>query len=115
MEPWVDWIKRVTRTAEEAARFTGIKDWVVEQSRRKWMWAGHVARRTDKRWSKVTLDWIPSEGSRRRGHPDTRWEDALNSFFHRSLGLDHGSWQEFAQDRANWDSLSMDFVKFVIE
>ena len=38
LEPWVDCIKRVTRTAEEAARFTGIKDWIVEQSRRKWMW-----------------------------------------------------------------------------
>ena len=115
LEPWTEWVQRTTHSAEEAARLTGVRDWVVEQSRRKWIWAGHVARRTDQRWTKVVMDWIPSCGSRRAGHPDTRWADGIDSFFRRTLGMETGIWKEFAQDRANWNSLAVDFANFVIE
>ena len=112
LEPWVERIQRVTHTAEEAARLTGIRDWVVEQSRRRWIWAGHVIRRTDQRWSKATLEWQPDAGSRRRGHPDRRWEDDINDFLATSLHLDAGDWRHLAQDRASWDLLAMDFANF---
>ena len=57
LEPWVDWfIIRATRAAESIHYEMGGKDWVEEQRRRKWQWAGHIARRTDGRWGRVLLD-----------------------------------------------------------
>ena len=30
LEPWAEWIKRVTHTAELAAARAGVRDWVVD-------------------------------------------------------------------------------------
>ena len=47
---WVDWIRWATSIAAASLKRAGIDDWVVAQRRRKFKWAGHVARRTDGRW-----------------------------------------------------------------
>ena len=62
-ESWADWITRVTHISEQAARLAGVRDWVSEQARRQWTWAGRVARRKDEQWSKIAMDWIPSSGT----------------------------------------------------
>ena len=49
VEKRVQWIRRVTHDALESMKKVGIYDWVNEQRRRVWRWAGHVARRTDGR------------------------------------------------------------------
>ena len=49
VEDYVDWIKRATEMAEGAAKKARVTDWVTEQARRKFLWAGHVARREDGR------------------------------------------------------------------
>ena len=61
-ESWLDWIKRTTSVAEEHLRATGLDDWVVAQRKRNWAFAGHVARRTDMRWSSHLLKWCPQDG-----------------------------------------------------
>ena len=84
-----------------------IKDWADEQKRRKWRWAGHIARRKDGRWATSLLDWIPHLGRRAQGRPLTRWEDVISKFVKK-----HGQkWQNAAQDRRWWDNMTEDFVK----
>ena len=71
VETWLEWVMRVTPESERLFAMAGGQGWVEEQRRRKWHWAGHVARRTDGRWARLLLDWRPP-GHRRRGRPDTR-------------------------------------------
>ena len=88
-----------------------MADWVSEQKRLKWRWAGHVARRDDGRWSRRLLDWVPSAGARRVGRPSRRWEDDLRAFG-RSIGQD---WEQIAQNRETWAELEDQFVQFDIQ
>ena len=79
-ESWVEWIVNATRVAEGLRKKAKVADWVQEQRRRKWSWAGHVARRTDMRWSQRALYWQPAEGQRAQGGQAMRWEDVINAF-----------------------------------
>ena len=107
MESYVDWIKRVTHIAETNYKKAGLEDWVMLQRRWKWRWAGHVARRDDKRWASEVLEWIPDGGHRNRGHPRKRWQDDLNEFFkHKNL-----KWYTLARLREKWKRWEEDFIK----
>ena len=86
-----------------------VADWVVEQRRRKWEWAGHVARRRDGRWTSRMLHWLPHGGERSRGRPATRWEDELEDFF-KARGM---RWEDCAQDREAWGQLEQSFAEAV--
>jgi len=68
LEPFIDWLKRATHISEELAHKHGLQDWVDAQRSRKWRLAGHIARRTDGRWSTKLLTWSPT-GHRSQGHP----------------------------------------------
>ena len=105
-ESWVDWITRATHLAADAARKAGVVDWVEEQRRRKWRWAGHVARREDGRWSRSILDWEPVGGRRSWGRPVLRWEDPLSKFA-KSKDV---NWHRAAQDRGQWGIWEDEFV-----
>ena len=105
-ESWTEWIKRATNIAAEAAKKAGVVDWVEEQRRRKWQWAGHISRRDDGRWSKRLLDWEPFGGRRSWGRPVLRWEDTLCQFM-KSKGE---SWQHAAKDRFKWSSWEEEFA-----
>ena len=110
METWAEWIQRVTHQVEAACRTLGVKDWVEEQRRRKWKWAGHVARRSDGRWTKEVLNWSP-EGWRKRGRPVIRWSDFLDDFVSSQMGLsEKGMWEVLAQDREGWRLWTEDFA-----
>ncbi|GBP53548.1 Retrovirus-related Pol polyprotein from type-1 retrotransposable element R2 [Eumeta japonica] len=72
--------------------------------KRKWQWAGHVARMTEKRWTTRVTQWKGPPGKRRRVRPLTRWEEDLKS----SAGSD---WYSIAQDRQKWASLEEAFTQ----
>ena len=108
LEPFIDWLKRATHISEELAHKHGLQDWVDAQRSRKWRLAGHIARRTDGRWSTKLLSWSPS-GHRSQGHPMTRWRDELVSFTWSVYGRG-ADWREIAQDRATWIALEEGFV-----
>ena len=60
--------------------------------RRKWKWAGHVARRSDDRWTTSVTSWWPREsGKRSRGRQKKRWKDD----FKKSAK----DWWQHARDR----------------
>jgi hypothetical protein len=110
VEDWVEWIKRATRIAEYHLEKVRLEDWVTGQRRRKFRWAGHVARRSDGRWSYRLLDWQPREGHRTAGRPKRRWADNIDNYVMEHVGLDKGAWIALAQDRDAWKALENDFV-----
>eukprot|EP00973_Karenia_brevis_P018094 2486400-Karenia_brevis.AAC.1 len=56
----------------------GSSSWTVLYRRRKWAFAGHIARTTDPRWSRWILNWIPNHGAGRDvGHPFNRWDNDI--------------------------------------
>ena len=114
-EPWGDWMQRSTRIVESTMQNFGLKDWVAEVHRRKFRWAGHVARRTDDRWTKEVLDWTPV-GHRRRGRPLLRWTDSIESFFETLFGQSPTTddWFEAAKDRSTWKGLEEEYIKTVM-
>jgi len=44
---------------------------------KKWMWARHISRRTDNRWSVALTVWTSMGGKRNRG----RWRDELQQYW----------------------------------
>jgi hypothetical protein len=55
---------------------TKVTDIAHRISMRKWQWAGHISRRTN-RWGKRILEWRPHLGKRSVGRPQARWIDDL--------------------------------------
>ena len=108
LEDWLPWFRHATHVAEEARVNHNVPDWVDEVSRRKFRWAGHVARRTDERWTRVfLLQWYVA-GCRCQGRPQARWCDSINRFF----GGGSDSWIQKAQDRLFWKQKEDDYVYF---
>ena len=117
LEPWPEFMKRVTREIEHHMDKLHIEDWVKLQRRRKCTWASHVARRSDDRWSTTLLAWQPEGGPRQGGkgrgrkqaRPCQRWEDALcDSFGSYEFVSD---WRLPAGDREEWNKLTMTFAE----
>eukprot|EP00973_Karenia_brevis_P019315 2647724-Karenia_brevis.AAC.1 len=110
LEPWQDWIQRVTHVAEDMLKKCNLDDWVTAQKRKKFRWAGHLARRADKRWSTTLLRFQPLHGYRDRGHPVKRWADDINRLF-MSKGYAKDAWLDIAQDRERWTSFEEEFIQ----
>ena len=107
-ESRIEWLKRTAGSLDFEIKKGAVSDWVVEQRRRKWRWAGHIVRMKGLRWTVRMLHWIPVGGERSRGRPATRWEDELKEFA-KSLGK---KWEDCAADRGLWGSLEASFVEF---
>ena len=119
-EPWVDWLKRGTRSARRIAANASVRDWHQAHLELKWSWAGHVARQPTTSWVWKVTEWRDEDYStlaREAGldikRPSRRrwmkWEDVLRRF---CTYEGSGSWQRFAQNRETWKSSRMDFVTF---
>ena len=120
-EDWVDWIQRTTRKALQWASRAGIHSWTDRHFKRKWAWAGHVARASSMRWLHRVSMWRDSEwqtsadglGLFRDLRPTTRrrmkWEDTIRRFCsHRGLQ----PWTEVAQHREWWRGLLDEFSEW---
>ena len=103
---WVDYMKRSTHRLQELAADLGVLVWTEVHWRRKWCFAGRLARQTDSRWSALVLNWRPNHGfGRSRGRPCTRWSDPIESFA-------GGDWQKVAIDPEQWEAFGGEFVRF---
>ena len=102
LEPWHEWLQRVTRLALQEMKKAQVDDWVDAARDRQFQLAGHISRRDDKRWSTIVLNWTP-QGRRARRHPLKRWEDDINKGL-KELGLiqQDGAWRIYAEDRSTW-------------
>ena len=116
LEEWVDWMIRTAHECEDVMREHGVPNWVEEVHRRKFRWAGRVARCEDKRWTREVMTWC-LDGRRPRKRPLTRWSDSLRHFFERLLGNNDGdknTWMILAKDDEAWRSLEDDYVNFIL-
>ena len=86
LEPWVEWIRRVTHHMEERVRQLGMRSWIEEARLRKWKWAQSLyAREHAERWATKALHWNPQihfdrpkpAARRRPTRPNLRWQDDM--------------------------------------
>ena len=104
LEPWEDFVRRVTHNMEAVLASYQLEDWIVHHRRRKWSFAGRLARCTDGRWSNRLLTWIPYLGAGRGvGCPRARWDDCI-------VKLAGGDWANHSQDEHLWSLLSEAYV-----
>ncbi len=59
--------KRDRKTNEWIRSMTRVTDIIQTVKQKKWSWAGHLARSSDGRWTKLITEWTPRNGSRRPG------------------------------------------------
>ena len=111
LEDWISWIKRATNLAEEQLCKAQVTDWVREQRKRYWDFAGRVARCSDSRWSCLVVNWVPDGGFRRVGTPCKHWTDDIDHFCKHELDGDSCEWFVLAQNLDTWNSLSSKFVQ----
>ena len=73
---------------------------MVDITRRKWTWIGHVLRKDSGDVAKESLFWTP-EGKRQRERPRITWRRSAE----KELKSMHLTWTEIrkvAQDRSRW-------------
>ena len=102
MYVYIDFVQRSAHKVDELAAKLGLESWVQTYRRRKWRFAGRLARLEDGRWSHKILNWQP-ESHRSRQRPLTRWSDQLTKYA-------GGNWMEIAVDTAHWSALEEGFV-----
>ena len=64
LEPWVDWIKRVTRRLDHHMCDLQIDSRIVAWRRNLWRFAARVATMTLDKWPQKVLEWNAAEDSR---------------------------------------------------
>ena len=67
---WQDY--KTNEWVRSQTKLTDITEVIL---RKKWTWAGHVARMKDSRWTYEVTNWKPWLGKRKRGRPNKRWRD----------------------------------------
>ena len=117
LEPWLDWIKRVTHSAESSLETLKIKTWVEQARRRKWKWAAKLLSEPgERRWSQIILDWSPQihfdapkpSARRKPGRQNMRWADELKNYVkNHTPGK---QWNEVCSDPVFWISYEDHYV-----
>ena len=104
-------MQRSTRIVEETMLTYGIDDWVEEVHRRRYRWAGRVARWEDGRWTKAVLKYSVS-GNRQQGRPHMRWTDSFNKFY--AGDTQNTTWTTLAQDENFWTEMEKAYLDHVL-
>ena len=76
LEPWVDWVRRATRNAEQHLQRLHISDWVTAHRSAACNWLQRL-QRPGNSWAHWALQWSPSEPHHRRRHggQKKRWHE----------------------------------------
>eukprot|EP00973_Karenia_brevis_P041975 5811291-Karenia_brevis.AAC.1 len=109
LEPWLDWIKRVTRESDNILKDLNLEDWLTTWRRRIWSFAGKLARESTHKWSWKVLAWDPNNNQRnlthrRHARPRKRWTSDIE----RHAGF---AWTEIAQNKNQWAEMGELFAK----
>ena len=94
----IRWPQKVSNL--EVRNICKQEDMMVDITRRKWTWIGHVLRKDSGDVAKESLFWTP-EGKRQRGRPRITWRRSAE----KELKSMHLTWNEIrkvAQDRSRW-------------
>ena len=121
LEPWAEWIRRVTHSAEESLEKLRIKTWVEQARRRKWRWAAKLYCETEQdKWTNAALAWNPQvhfdhpkpTARRKQAGPKKRWTDELEHFV-RTLPQQNTTLKDVCTDPNFWQTYENDYVKIV--
>ena len=69
IEPWHEWVQRVTHLALKEMRRAQVEDWVDAARDRQFKLAGHISRRNDNRWSTVAAATLTVSNPTNNGVP----------------------------------------------
>ena len=117
LEPWVDWIKRVTHHVEERVKKLVMRSWIEEARLRKWKWAQNLhAGENAERWAVKALHWNPQvyfdrpkPPTRRRPiRPNLRWLDDITRTSHEASNTPA---DEVFRRREFWSQYQDSYVK----
>ena len=122
-EPWVEYIQRATRTAEQLMEFHRVESWVTTHKKKVWRMAAKVANHAPTRWTWRALQWQP-DAHRHHGGQHKRWDDEVLAHLrqHRpdlhpapAPTRDKGqpndlTWIRTAQDTITWSTLEHHYV-----
>jgi len=78
---------------------TKFKGATEDALQRKLRWAGHIARRSDNRWTTKATFWWPYDTKRTTGRPPDRWRKDLE----QTIGKE---WHQVAKNREKWKKKS---------
>ena len=119
LEPWVDWIKRVTHNVEHYLQKLDIDSWVVKVRRGQWRLAATVASLPRERWSKRASEWDPilyfdggrPKAKRAQARPKKRWADDIQSFICSLNEEAFDNWSRIADMSDRLDDLEEKYLK----
>ena len=117
LEPWIEYIKRATRIAEQMASRLYIEEWTAALWKRQWRWAHRVATQSRNRWSSLAARWDPSIHDprpvrRQQSRPKKRWDDDIQHFLETTCQGNGINWLDKACDTHRWDELEEAFVQY---
>ena len=116
-EEWRDTMSRMKQRVKAAKELSSMRDWSAELSKRKWRWAGEIAKLDESRWPRKLVEWSPNQVQqqtwspvkRKVGRPRTRWEDPLNAY---SKTKGYRDWLHFAQSAPeHWNSCEDEYLE----
>ena len=116
LEPWKDWIQRVTHEVEKHMDTCGVEDWRVSWRNRQWKFCGRIGTLPADRWTSKILSWEPDGNSkakgRRRRRPRKRWSDDICVFLSsRGFDVSPNTWQSVAANPDAWHALLVHFCQ----
>ena len=123
MEPWVDWIRRVTHNVESSLQKLKIRTWVEQARKRKWRYAAELySGRGERKWTHIALVWNPQLHSdtlrptarRKPARPNLRWTDELQNFIKNRLQPGE-AFNDVCTDPDFWTNHESTFINRIIE
>ena len=118
LEPWVDWIRRVTHAAEANLQKLKIRAWTEQARKRKWRFAAELFSGSGgRKWSHLALQWNPQVHSdtlrpnarRKPTRPNLRWTDELSHYVKDRLRPVR-EWNDVCSDPDFWKTHESNFI-----
>ena len=118
LEPWAEWIQRVTHNVENSLRRLKIRTWVEQARKRKWKFAAELYSGTGEcKWTHLALEWNPQihhdtirpTARRNPTRPNLRWTDELRNFVKNNLRPER-AWNEVCSSPDFWKKCEDQFV-----
>ena len=80
LQPWVDYITRAVRKADDLLAASGNTPWILRQSRIFWRRARMIPKHHEDRWTSLVSNWNPAVSTKQQGRLTKRWEDDINIY-----------------------------------
>ena len=113
LEPWSEFLTRVTHLAEERASAAGLQEWLTAWRGKQWRWASKVVTDGSKKWSNTSLHWSPQLHTSRvsvraQARPKKRWTDDVQGYLDE-LNITQ-PWMDLAKIDEFWADLEPGFL-----